>query len=48
MSRDPRYECPGPDCGGTLRSTGEKRELYGGHHVSIFVCGECGREVERG
>lgn len=45
MDRD---ECPDPDCGGTLRYTGQKRELYGGHHVSVFVCGECGQEVERG
>jgi hypothetical protein len=48
MVRDARYVCPDPHCGGTLRSTGEKRRRYGGHHVSIFVCGECGREVERG
>lgn len=41
-----RHTCP--KCGGGLGFTGEKRELYGGHHVRVFVCGECGLEVERG
>jgi len=48
MSRDSRHECPKAGCGGTLRHTGRKRELYGGHHVTVMVCGECGAEVERG
>ncbi|AGM11256.1 hypothetical protein M197_gp67 [Haloarcula hispanica tailed virus 2] len=45
---DDRHSCPDPNCGGSLSHTGRKRRLYGGHHVTIFVCGECGREVERG
>jgi len=48
MSRDTRLQCPKGGCGGTLRDTGTKRQLYGGHHVRVFECGECGAEVERG
>lgn len=43
-----RHDCPRHDCSGTLRHTGRERELYGGHHVTVFECGECGTEVERG
>jgi len=48
MARNDRHKCPKDGCGGTLQHTGEKRELYGGHHVSVMECGLCGTEVERG
>lgn len=34
-------------CGGDTSPTGEKRRQYGGHHVRVFVCGECGGEELR-
>jgi len=42
----PRDRCPG--CGGGLAPTGEKRRpSNASHHVRVYECGNCGREVER-
>ena len=46
--RQGRHDCPTPGCGGSLGYTGEKQKLYGGHHATVFRCGECGCEVLRG
>jgi hypothetical protein len=37
-----------PRCDGSLRWTGEKRRpSNASHHVRVYECGNCGREVER-
>jgi len=42
----PRDRCPA--CGGGLRFTGEKRRpSNASHHVRVYECGNCGREVSR-
>ena len=36
-------ECP--HCGGGLRFIESRQQRTNGHHLSVYECGECGREV---
>lgn len=46
-ARDPDHRCP--QCGGSLTYTGRKERFNGtgGHHVRVYRCGNCDREVRR-
>jgi uncharacterized protein with PIN domain len=46
MAPKGRTECP--ECNGSLRYEGRRQMRTNGHHLSVFTCGNCGREVLAG
>lgn len=47
-NESPDHRCP--YCGGSPGFTGEKTRIQGetgGHHLRVYECGNCGREVKR-